>query len=277
MIPSNHSRKIVRILRKVQVVSCLHYSGVVPDLDLFIVIAGGDPFDVLTRDQQKWIQSISRRVPQIGGVSGGPVVLAQAGLMKGRRMTVHWEHAAMLREVDPALFLDRRLFVIDRDRVTCGGGTAPLDLMHALILEHHGADFARQVSDWFLHTDIRAPADPQRAGLAERLGTWSEPLLDAVTAMENHIADPLSLDHLARLAGVSPRQINRLFDVHLGCSTMAYYRRVRADVAKQMLGRTTLWLTDIALATGFSSSAHFSRVFGEIYGTPPSSIRRGLQ
>ena len=89
--------------------------------------------------------------------------------MAGRRMTVHWEHAAALAEISPHLVIERTLYVIDRDRVTCAGGTAPMDLMHALITQHHGAPFARLASDWFLHTEVRPSGGPQRAGLVNRV------------------------------------------------------------------------------------------------------------
>jgi AraC family transcriptional regulator, glycine betaine-responsive activator len=248
--------------------------GETPDLDLLLVIAGGDPAGFRDAAALGWLRRIARRGVPLGGVSGGPVILAMAGLMEGRRMTVHWEHAPQLAELAPGVLVERRLYVIDRDRVTCGGGTAPLDLMHALIAEHHGGVFARLVSDWFLHTDIRASADPQRAGLSERLGTSSAPLLDAVAAMEDHVADPLTLPQLATIAGVSPRHLNRLFRDRFGRSTMDYYRGIRLDVAQHLLGSASLSLTDIALATGFAGSAHFSRAFSAQYGMPPSRARR---
>lgn len=248
--------------------------GETPDLDLLLVIAGGDPTSFRDASALAWLQRMARRGVQLGGVSGGPVILAMAGLMEGRRMTVHWEHAPVLAELSPDIIVERRLYVIDRDRVTCGGGTAPLDLMHALIAEHHGGVFARLVSDWFLHTDIRTSADPQRAGLVERLGTTSAPVLIAVAAMEDHVADPLTLPQLATVAGVSPRHLNRLFQERFGRSTMDYYREVRLDVAHHLLGTSSLSLTDIALATGFAGSAHFSRAFSARYGMPPSRARR---
>ena len=101
---------------------------------------------------------------RVGGISGGPYVLAEAGLLKGRRFTIHWEHAPALAEAFPDLRPEQARFVIDGARITCGGGVAPLDLMHALIAERMGADFARRVSDWFLHTQV-APG----AGSAARL------------------------------------------------------------------------------------------------------------
>src|SRR6056297_1003232 len=189
-------------------------------LDYLFVVAGGDPAAFHSRAVTSWLHRAARQGVVLGGVSGGPVILAQAGLMDGRRMTVHWEHAAGLTEAQPDLLLDRTLYVIDRDRVTCAGGTAPMDLMHDLITRHHGAPFARLVSDWFMHTEIRPAVGPQRSSLVERVGSTNPAILAAVRAMEANVAEPLTLDRLAQVAGVSARQLNRLFTEKLGRSTM---------------------------------------------------------
>ena len=112
---------------------------------------------------------------RIGGVSGGPFILAKARVMDGIQMTIHWQHAPALVEAHPDILLTRSLFIIDRNRLTCAGGTAPLDMMHALIAERHGAELARKVSDWFLHTEIRPAKGAQRASLVERYGVHHAP------------------------------------------------------------------------------------------------------
>lgn len=242
-------------------------------LDYLFVVAGGDPMAFEHPRMMAWLGRMARKGVQMGGVSGGPVILAKAGLMAGRRMTVHWEHAAALAELSPQLLIERSLYVIDRDRVTCAGGTAPIDLMHALITRHHGAPFARLVSDWFMHTEVRPSAGPQRAGLVERVGCNVPAILDAVEMMESHVADPVTLTDLAEVAGVSPRQLNRLFSERLGRTTMRYYRDLRLEMARGLLRNAPLSVTEIALATGFANSAHFSRVYTRTYGAPPSTYR----
>ncbi len=244
------------------------------ELDYLFVVAGGDPMSFKDRSVLNWLARVARSGVRMGGVSGGPVLLAKAGLMGGRRMTVHWEHGAALSEMSPHLLIERTLYVIDRDRVTCAGGTAPMDLMHALISQHHGAPFAQLVSDWFLHTEVRPSIGPQRGGLAKRVGSTNAAVLDAVELMENHIADPLTLNRLADAAGVSPRQLNRLFQDRLGCSTMRYYRKLRLDRAQNLLRNSPLSLTEIALASGFSTSSHFSRLYSQQFGEPPSASRK---
>lgn len=242
-------------------------------LDYLFVVAGGDPTRYNNRQVMNWLNRLARAGVPLGGVSGGPIILARAGLMAGRRMTVHWEHAAALAEISPHLVLERTLYVIDRDRVTCAGGTAPMDLMHALITQHHGAPFARLVSDWFMHTEVRPSVGPQRSGLVERVGSTNAAILDAVEAMRAHVAEPLPLGRLAETAGLSPRQLNRLFREKLGRSTMRYYREMRLDKAQSLLRNSPLTLTEIALATGFASSSHFSRAYAEHFGQPPSAYR----
>ena len=244
-----------------------------PRLDYLFVVAGGNPATFADMAVWNWLAKIARFGVRLGGVSGGPVILANAGLMAERRMTVHWEHAAALEESAPHLLLERSLYVIDRDRLTCAGGTAALDLMLALITQHQGSVFASLVSDWFLHTEIRPAIGPQRSGLIARIGSTNAQVLETVKAMEAHVADPLTLEQLAQVSKISPRQLNRLFSLKLGRSTMGYYRDLRLDKARNLLTNSPLSLTEIGLATGFSSASHFSRVFREYFGRAPSEFR----
>ncbi len=243
------------------------------DFDLVLLIASGNPFSFDDANLLGWIRNLARRKVIIGGVSGGPVILAKAGVMNGRRMTVHWEHRGPLRERYPELHLEHALYVVDKDRLTCAGGTAPLDMLHALIDSHHGSDFARQVSDWYLHTEVRPAGGPQRAGLSQRYHTNNEAILRVIETMEIQLAEPLSLEELAAIAGVGARQLNRLFKTKLGKTTMAFYRQIRLDKANTMLAQSYMSITDVALATGFASTAHFSTCYKKHFGITPSFNR----
>lgn len=254
-----------------------HGVGDLVDLDLLLVVAGGDPFAFQNPDVFAWLNKLDRKGIRIGGVSGGSVVLANAGLMSGRRLTVHWEHAAALSEKFPDSLIERRLYVIDRDRVTCGGGTAPLDLMHALIADHHGRVFAHLVSDWFLHTEVRAATAPQRGGTAERFGIHSPRVLEAVSLMESHVGDPLSLAQMALMTQISSRQLNRLFRETVGQSVMGFYRDLRLDTARRLIRSTAMNMGEIAEATGFSHSGHFSNAYADRFGLRPTADRNATQ
>ncbi len=242
--------------------------------DIVFVVAGSNVTAGVAPEITACLRRLDRRGVILGGVSGGPVILAQAGLMARRRMTVHWDHFEELRRGDPDLLLERALYVVDRDRMTCAGGTAPVDMMHGLIARHWGAGLARRVSDWFLQADIRPSGGPQRAGRAERYGTTNPTVLTVIELMENHVSDPMSLRQIASVCGVGPRQISRLFRAHLGDSPMQFDRRLRLGVARELLLKSTMRLTEIALATGFASSAHFSACFRREFGASPSGCRK---
>ena len=241
--------------------------------DILFVIAGGDPFLVENKKLFRWLNRLTKFGTIIGGISGGPVILTKAGIMGDRRMTVHWEHAEGLLELDHKVILERNLYVFDRDRMTCAGGTAPLDMMLALISSQQGTVFAQFVSDWFVHAEIRPSGGAQRGGLANRIGTSNSLVLATVELMENHIADPLTLLQLAKLVGISERQLNRIFKKNLGRSTMAYYRSIRLEKATNLLRNSNLKISEIAEATGFSNQSHLTGLFSGSHGCVPSQYR----
>ncbi len=254
-----------------------HRPGDMPDLNLMLVIAGGDPFAFDDSASLRWLRGMAEKVPVLGGVSGGPVLLAQAGLLVGRQCTVHWEHAEAFSKQFPDVVIKRRLFFMERDRVTCGGGTAPMDLMHAMIARHYGKAFARQVSDWFLHTDIRAASAPQKGRFTDQLGHAPQAVFEAVAVMEDHIGDPVSLSQLGLITGTSPRHLNRLFDQVFQTPVMAFYRKMRLKVGKSLLQKTDLSVADIADATGFFSASHFSQQFVLAFGMRPAVMRENKE
>ncbi len=243
------------------------------ELDILFAIAGGNPSAFRDEGVFAALRKLSTRGVTLGGVSAGPYILARAGVMKDRRMTVHWEHAPSLIERLPDLLVARSLYVMDRDRITCAGGTAPLDMMHALITNHHGAQFAREVSDWFMHTEVRPARGQQRAGLVERHNTTNASVIKTIEVMENHIADPLTLQQLADLSNLSTRQMNRLFKSNIGLGTMQFYTELRLNQARKLCEQSTLSITEIAIATGFTSTAYFSTKFKNQFQVSPSELR----
>lgn len=243
------------------------------DLDFLFVVAGGNPETFKDDAIFRHLRQLSNSRMILGGVSAGPFLLAKAGVMSDRRMTVHWEHSESLIEQMPNLLLARSLYVIDRDRMTCAGGTAPLDMMHALITGHHGSTFAARISDWFMHTKVRPAGGQQRAGLVERYNTTNKFLISTIEVMENHLADPLSLGQLAKVSGLSKRHLNRLFTGHFQIGTMTFYRRLRLELSHRLCQQSTLSITEIAITCGFSNSAHFSAAFKATFNQSPSELR----
>lgn len=242
------------------------------------VIAGGDRV-LFMRDEalSAYLRARDAAGAPLGGISGGVVFLARAGLMANRRFTVHWEYFEALREMSADFLMERRLFVLDRDRATCAGGVAPLDMMHALIRSAHGAALATRISDWFIHTGVRAADDPQRAADRRGGGAARPAVREALRLMEDHIADTLSLGQIADLLGQSPRRLQRAFEADLGESVMARYGRLRLEKSDELVRHTRLPIAEIAYATGFSSQSNLSRAFRRRYGAAPRDRRAAAQ
>jgi transcriptional regulator GlxA family with amidase domain len=241
--------------------------------DMVFVCAGGNPALFEDRSVFAWLRRMARKGVAIGGISGGPYILAKAGLLDGRRATLHWEHLPAFREAFPDVAVVPSLFEIDGNRITCSGGISALDMMVALIERDHGRQLAAAVGDWFLHTHIREGMGPQRMDLRLRLGIADEKLLRVLRRMEESIEAPQPRTELARLAGVSVRQLERLFRRHLGHGIHRQYSSMRLERARQLLRETTLPVLDVAIATGFSSSSQFARAYRRSFGEPPSRTR----
>jgi transcriptional regulator GlxA family with amidase domain len=249
-------------------------------VDDLIVCAGGNPAAFDDPATFAWLRREASRGLRLGGVSGGPEILARCGLLDKHRCTAHWEYIPAMRERYPKLALTRSLFEIDRDRFTCSGGTAALDMAIALIAAQHGRALANAVAEWFLHTRPRAANEPQRMSLRERYDVRHPGLLRVLAAMEENLEAPLPRSGLAELAGVSVRQLDRLFTEQIGASIGRHYRALRLEHARRLLRQTSLSVIETALACGFANAAHFSRAYRTQFGRAPrldqsaGSVRR---
>lgn len=242
-------------------------------LHTLFVCAGGEPTGWDRPEIHATLRRMARLGVRIGGISGGPYLMAAAGLLADRAFTLHWEYAGATVETFPDARLSRARYVADGDRLTCGGGVAPLEMAHALIAERMGVAFARRVADWFLHTAIGAADDPQRASAVERYGIHHPALLAVLETMEKTVEAPLGRQAMARLASISPRHLDRLFLEKLGLSFSTQYRAIRLAHGRRLLRQSPLRIGEIATACGFSSAAHFSRSYRSQFGCSPSSER----
>ena len=210
----------------------------------------------------------------LGGLDTGTHVLARAGLLNGYRATLHWENLPAFTEEFPDIETSAELFEIDRKRVTCSGGTAAIDMMLHVIWTEHGQALAMGVSEQLLHDRIRSPGDHQRMALGLRLGVRHPKLLTIVEAMEQAVEEPLSLDRLAGLGGISRRQLERLFRAHLGDTPTGYYLKLRLRRARHLLEQTEMSVLQVGTACGFASAPYFSRAYRGLFGRPPREDRR---
>jgi AraC family transcriptional regulator, glycine betaine-responsive activator len=217
-----------------------------------------------------------RRIP-LGALCTGGYALAKAGLLDKYRATIHWENLSALREEFPRIQLSDQLFSIDRDRFTCSGGVAPLDLMLHLVESKHGARVSQLISEQFIVDRVRSDRDRQYVPLRAQIGVSHESLIKVAQLMEDNIERPLSLDEIAAATGLSRRQIERLFKRHLNCVPKRYYLQMRLRRARELLLQTSMPIIDITTACGFQSPPHFSRCYRAQFGCPPSAERQSRQ
>lgn len=237
--------------------------------DLLIVCAGGNPAGFQHPPTFAFLREAARSRIPIAGVSGGPLLMARAGLLDGYRCTIHWEHAPAFAEEFPQHDLRRSIFEVDRDRLTCAGGTAALDMMHGLIAREHGSELANAMAEWFLHTHVRESGDTQRMPVRERLQVKHPKLVKVLETMETSLENPKGREKLAQTVSISVRQLERLFRSYLGRSISDHYMSLRLRRARILLMQSTLSIMEVAVATGFVSASHFSRTYRRCFGHPP--------
>ena len=209
----------------------------------------------------------------LGGIGTGAAVLAQAGLLAGYRATLHWAHVQQLSEAHADVVVSSKLYEIDRGRLSCAGGTASLDLLIAWLGQRHGERVAQDLVAHFGLERLRSRDETQRAPVVARTGHGAPKLTEAVTLMEANLGEPLPTDDIARLVGVSRRQLERLFKQHLDELPSRYYARLRLTRARRLLQQTSQSILQIGLACGFASGSHFSNAYRAHFGHTPREER----
>jgi len=229
------------------------------------------------RNLNAWIAALDRQKIGIGALDTGAWVLADAGVLDGRRCAIHWESLPAFSERFPEAEVYADLFEVDGNCYTCAGGTASLDMMLHLIGEHLDEGIVTKVCEQALTDRMRSPTDRQRLPLRARLGLQNTKLLFIIELMEANIAEPLSLIEIAKYAGLSRRQIERLFRRNLGRSPARYYLEIRLDRARHLLIQSDAPIVEVAVACGFVSASHFSKCYRELYARSPQQERQGRE
>ncbi|MAQ37215.1 MULTISPECIES: GlxA family transcriptional regulator [Thioclava] len=238
--------------------------------DTMVLVCGGiDVAEAVTKPLLNWLRREARRGATIGGLCTGSYALARAGLLDGKRATIHWENVDAFAEDFPDIELTKGVFVIDGNRVTTAGGTASIDLMLRLIARDHGEELANTVADQLIHSSIRSDRDTQRLSIPTRIGVRHPKLAQVIGRMERNIEDPISPATLATEVGMSARQLERLFRRYLNRSPKRYYMELRLQKARNLLMQTEMSVINVAMACGFASPSHFSKCYRAHYQTTP--------
>lgn len=244
--------------------------------DTVLVCGGLDVQAATTRTLLNWLRREARRGVVIGGLCTAAHSMAKAGLLDGRKATIHWENQDSFGEEFEDVILTKSVFVIDGNRITTAGGTASIDLMLKLIADDQGEELANVVADQLIYSSIRTDQDTQRLSIPTRIGVRHPKLSRVIQIMEQSIEEPISPAILARDVGLSTRQLERLFRRYLDRSPKRYYMELRLQKARNLLMQTDMSVINVALACGFASPSHFSKCYRAHYGTTPYR-ERGTQ
>ncbi len=237
--------------------------------DTVMICGGIDVQAATTKKLLGWLRREARKGVMVGGLCTAAFTLAKAGLLDGKKATIHWENQDSFSEEFPEVSLTKSVFVVDGNRLTTAGGTSSIDLMLKIIADDLGEELANAVADQLIYSSIRTDQDTQRLSVPTRIGVRHPKLSQVIQMMESNIEDPISPSVLAREVGMSTRQLERLFRRYLNRSPKRYYMELRLQKARNLLMQTDMSVINVALACGFASPSHFSKCYRAHYDTTP--------
>lgn len=242
--------------------------------DLVVVSSSWAPESHGTQQLHAALWRWARAGATLGSLDTGAFILARAGLLKGRRATVHYEHIDAFGEMFPDTEVTEDLYVYDGNRISCCGGSASVDFALTLIRGTHGDALANAAARYLFHQSVRPPGSHQNPAPIEPLGNTAPHVVRrAIAVMEKHLETPLSIAEICRLIRISHRQLDRLFAAYVRKTPALYYRDIRLDRARGLVTQTEMTMAQVALASGFSTQEHFSRAYKDRFGLPPRRDR----
>lgn len=242
-------------------------------VDRQLVISGDEVQSRATPEVLGYLRRERAAGTPIGAICSGAYLLASAGFLNDQTAAIHWEYHDLVTELFPEV---RGVFVADQKFITAAGGTAAADMMLHLIATEHGADLATAVADQMVYNAVREATAEQRVSLQARHGTRNADLMRAVDLVQENLEDPLSPGQIACAIGISTRQIERLFQRHLGTSPKRFIMEARLTRARNLLVQTDLSITEVAIACGFRSLSNFSKVYRIHFMVSPAAQRTTL-
>jgi transcriptional regulator GlxA family with amidase domain len=242
-----------------------------------LLIAGGPDTATRTHDPGilGWLRRKASRVRRIGSVCTGAFILAEAGLLRHRRATTHWQWCDELRRRFPATQVEAdRIFVRDHHVYTSAGITAGIDLALALVEEDHGADVALQVARELV-LFLRRPGGQTQFSSALKLSAApTGPLRELQAWLLEHLDQPLAVEALAKEAAMSPRNFARVFRRDLGVTPARFIERLRVEAARRRLEEGSESMDEVAARCGFGTADSLRRSFARVLGTRPKDYRQ---
>jgi transcriptional regulator GlxA family with amidase domain len=220
------------------------------------------------------VRGFVRSARRVAGICTGSFVLAQAGILDNRRATTHWAYAKALKAAHPSIEVeDDRIFIVDGPIWTSAGMTAGLDMALGMVEKDLGTDLARSVAHKLVMHQHRSGGQSQHSELLS-MSPKSDRIQRALDYARGHLNRPLSVDELADVVHLSPRQFTRVFTAETGQSPAKAVENLRLEAARLMIEQSRHSLDTVAQETGFRDRRHMREVFIRGFGVPPQAIRR---
>lgn len=243
--------------------------------DTLVVVAGLNVERHASPQLDALLRKTARQGARLVGLCTAAHALARAGVLNGRAAAIHWNYHPSFAELFDQVSLSASAYHWDAKFGTSAGGIAAIDLFLDLIETDHGADNADAVAELMNYTPVRTLHENLQLRLSARRSVQNSKLQQVLELMETHTEDPLTPNALAEAVGISPRQLERLFQRHLGATPKRYYTDLRLTAARNLLIQTRMSVTEIAIATGFSSTASFAKHYKRKFNSRPKAVRAG--
>jgi transcriptional regulator GlxA family with amidase domain len=244
-----------------------------------LIIAGGDGVEAAARDKCsiRFVQAVAKRGVRVASVCSGTFVLAEAGLLDGRRATTHWQRTRQFLATYPDVKLEPdRIFVRDGNIWSSAGITAGIDLALAIVADDYGDEVVEKTARQLVLYHRRSGGQSQFSSLLELKAPTGRfgPLL---TWAREHLAAPLTVEDLADRAGMSARHFTRAFIAETGTTPSKAIERLRTEVARARVQSSSEAIERVAETTGFRDPERMRRAFIRAFGQPPQSLRRAAR
>jgi len=249
--------------------------GAATEADSWMISGVRDPTARATPpDELAFVVRASAQARRTVGLCTGAFVLAEAGLLDGRRATTHWAYADVLRARHPLARIEAdRIFIVDGPIWTSAGLTAAMDMALGMVEKDLGPEIATSVARVLVMEQRRAGGQPQQSELL-KLAPKSDRVQTALEYARKNLGQPLRVDDLAKVANLSPRQFGRIFQSETGQSPAKAIEQLRVEAARNLIERGRHPLEVIARETGFRDREHLREVFVREVGVAPQALRR---
>jgi len=241
------------------------------------VVAGFNPTAILAPKMLKWLERQARDEKIVGAITNGAFLLAQSELLNGYAATVHWEDFSSFCVHYPKVHARYQRFVVDRNRMTCAGGAATLDLFIEIVRQDMGKELAQQVSRQLLLEDYSMPGEHESQMIFDGSHHFSPRVQRALSLLEAGVGEGITVAGLAERVGLGRRELLRLFRRETGKSPQQILNQRRLERSRSLVLHSHLPIAVIANAVGFSSQSHLTSAYRNSYDTTPAQHRRAHQ